>query len=228
MKKTLLLLACLFLVTSIYSQNASNPQQRDWAQFKRYADANAQLTTTPDVVFMGNSITDNWARMRPDFFTSNNYLGRGISGQTSSEMLVRFRQDVINLHPKAVVILAGTNDVASNNGFIELKNVVANIQSMCELAKTNNIIPIVCSVLPCKHFSWRPDDLPAPKIKELNNLIKVYCSEASILYVDYHSVMTDSEGGLPETLSKDGCHPLDAGYVIMEDVIVKGIQKAVK
>ena len=109
------ILLCAAMCVAALSVSA---QQKDWAQFGRYAEANAKLASAPDVVFMGNSITDNWARMDPDFFTKNNFAGRGISGQTSSEMLVRFRRDVIDLHPKAVVILSGTNDVAQNNGYI--------------------------------------------------------------------------------------------------------------
>lgn len=230
-KSSKLILTLLFLMGFTYvgySQNQEDPRQRDWAKFNRYAEANEQVTTTPKVVFMGNSITDNWARMRPDFFSNNNFIGRGISGQTSSEMLVRFRQDVINLHPKVVVILAGTNDVATNNGFIELKNVVGNIQSMCQLAKANNITPIVCSVLPCAGFRWRQELKPAPTIIELNKLIKELCDDSGILYVDYHTPMANSEGGLPENLSRDGCHPVDEGYVIMEKIILENIQKVLK
>ena len=121
-------------------------QQKDWANFGRYAEANAAIEQSPDVVFMGNSITDNWARMDPDFFAKNNFVGRGISGQTSSEMLVRFRRDVIDLKPEAVVILSGTNDVAQNNGYISPENTLGNIISMCELAKAHGIKVILCSI----------------------------------------------------------------------------------
>ena len=133
---------------------AAHAVKDDWAQLGRYVYQNAQLTKAPDVVFMGNSITDCWADSVPEFFADNNYAGRGISGQVSSQMLVRFRQDVINLKPKAVVILTGTNDIAENNGSMSNEGIMNNIISMCELAKANGITPILCSLLPCDHFYW--------------------------------------------------------------------------
>lgn len=136
------------------------------ANFGRYAEANAAIEQSPDVVFMGNSITDNWAHMDPDFFAKNNFVGRGISGQTSSEMLVRFRRDVIDLKPEAVVILSGTNDVAQNNGYISPENTLGNIISMCELAKAHGIKVILCSITPTSKFGWRPEIEPAQKIRE--------------------------------------------------------------
>ena len=139
----------MFAATSLFAQG------KDWAQFGRYNAANQTVTKTAEAVFLGNSITDNWYRMDSTFFLTNNYLGRGISGQTSSEMLVRFRTDVINLKPKAVVILAGTNDVAQNNGYIALENVLGNIISMTELAKAHNIRVLLCSITPAYDFGWR-------------------------------------------------------------------------
>ena len=135
----------------------AQPQIGDWAKFNRYHDANKEVTTSPRVVFMGDSITDFWVDADPDFFKSNNFLGRGISGQTTSHMLVRFRRDVIDHHPKYVVILAGTNDVAKNLGEIAPENSLGNIISMCEIARANKIKPIICSILPCNFFFWRPE-----------------------------------------------------------------------
>lgn len=200
----------------------------DWAQFRRYEKANAELTGKVKAVFMGNSITDNWARMRPDFFSKNGYVGRGISGQTSSEMLVRFRADVIDLHPKVVIILAGTNDVAGNNGFITMEHTMQNIQSMCELAKANKITPILCSVTPSRGFRWVPNFDPGENIAKLNGMIKEYAKKNGFTYVDYFSALADENGRMAEGLSTDDCHPTDAGYEIMEPLAMKAIKKYVK
>ena len=216
LKRTLFVTLALLAVLAVEAQTPT----KDWARFNRYEEANKQLTTAPDVVFMGNSITANWAKFRPEFFADNNFAGRGISGQTSSQMLVRFRADVIDLHPKKVVILAGTNDIALNNGPITLPHILDNIASMCELAAYNNIEVVLCSVLPCKAYKWRPEVAPAPIIKELNALIAAYAAEKGYPYVDYHSAMTDEEGGLPVELSPDGCHPNVEGYLIMERLLL--------
>ena len=199
--------------------------QDDWAQFKRYAADNEKVTVQPKAVFMGDSITDAWPRNDQDFFTDNNFVGRGISGQTTSHMVVRFRQDVVELAPKYVVILAGTNDIALNNGYIALENVLGNIVSMCEIAKANKIKPIICSVLPCKHYGWRPEvKNPGEEIVKLNAMLQDYAQKNKIPYVDYHSAMKDSENGLPASLAKDGCHPTPEGYEIMEEILLKVIK----
>ena len=216
--KFLLMAACLFAATSLFAQG------KDWAQFGRYNAANQTVTKTAEAVFLGNSITDNWYRMDSTFFLTHNYLGRGISGQTSSEMLVRFRTDVINLKPKAVVILAGTNDVAQNNGYIALENVLGNIISMTELAKAHNIRVLLCSITPAYDFGWRHGLEPAQKIAKLNSMIKDYALKHKITYVDYYSKLVDDRGGLPEKFSKDGVHPTIEGYKIMEDIVVKALK----
>lgn len=220
------ILLCAAMCVAALSVSA---QQKDWAQFGRYAEANAKLASAPDVVFMGNSITDNWARMDPDFFTKNNFAGRGISGQTSSEMLVRFRRDVIDLHPKAVVILSGTNDVAQNNGYISPENTLGNIISMCELAKANGIKVILCSVTPTSVFGWRREIEPAQKIRDLNKLIKAYAEQNKILYLDYYPALTDEKGGLPAKWSNDTCHPnLECSRAVMEPMVCEAIGKTLK
>ena len=174
---------------------------------------------------MRDSITDGWPNAEKDFFTDNNIVGRGISGQTTSHMLVRFRKDVVDLHPKYVAILAGTNDIALNNGYIALDDVFGNIVSMCEIAKANKIKPVICSVLPCKKYGWRPQVTDAgDQIVKLNAMLQEYAKANKIPYVDYHSVMKDSENGLPESLAKDGCHPTPEGYEIMEEILLKVIK----
>lgn len=214
------------LVTLLFASISLCAQHKDWANFGRYDTQNKALTKQPTVVFMGNSITDCWADSVPAFFTNNNFVGRGISGQVSSQMLVRFQEDVINLQPKAVVICCGTNDIALNNGHISLEHILQNIQSMCELARYHKIKPIVCSLLPAKAFKWRPDLKPADDIRKLNEMIKAYAKENKIPYVDYHSALSDEEGGLPLEYSKDGVHPNAAGYAVMESVITPILKKA--
>ena len=199
--------------------------QRDWAQFAKYEAANRRIDYAVKAVFMGNSITDNWALMDSVFFAEHRFVGRGISGQTSAEMLVRFRQDVIGLSPEAVVIMAGTNDLAQNNGYIALENILGNIASMCELAKLHKIRPILCSVLPAYRFGWRQEVPAADRIIELNGMIERYARENGISYVDYHSALKDGRNGLPEKYSGDGVHPNPECYKIMEAIVLPVIDK---
>lgn len=222
--KKLLLLVVSILSLSCYGQ-MRNMQDWDWAGFDRYAEANSQLTETPDVVFIGDSITEIWATTDPDFFPSHNYLGRGIGGQSTANILCRFQRDVVDLHPKAVVISCGTNDVAKNNGRISPQNVVSEIKSMCEIARVHGIVPLVASVPPSNHFFWRPDDTPAQAIIELNRHIKEYVDANGIQYIDYHSAMKAEDGSLPEKYSEDGCHPILEGYRLMESVVVPMLEK---
>ena len=200
---------------------------RDWAQFNRYAEANAALNSNPEVVFMGNSITDFWPAKSPEFWADNaGFVGRGISGQTTCEMLVRFRQDVINLHPRVVVILAGINDIARNNGKISLVNVLGNLKSMTELARAHGIKVALCSVVPCSRFPWRPEIKPAMLVKHLNGMIEQYVAGLAsdeVVYVDYYTPMANAEGGLDADLADDGCHPTPKGYAIMERVVLEAL-----
>lgn len=219
MKKWFVLAMCLLASFSLFSQ------QNDWAQFSRYAEANKTVKTPTRVVFMGNSITDGWWGADSLFFKNNRLIGRGIGGQTTAQMLVRFRADVINLQPKAVVILAGTNDIAQNNGYIAPENILGNIISMAELAKANNIDVVLCSILPAYEYGWRKGLEPADKIIALNKMIKAYADQNNLTYVDYHSALKDERNGLPEKYSKDGVHPTMEGYKIMESMILKALEK---
>ena len=206
-----------------------NNRQKDWARFEYYAAQNdsilaAKAKTT--VVFYGNSITRNWSKMRRQFFTDNGFTGRGIGGQTSAELLVRMRQDVIDLHPKTVVIMCGTNDIARNNGTISIDHTLGNIISMCELAKANKIRPVLCSVLPARSFRWNPFVYDAPaQIRELNAKIRAYAERNKITYVDYYSAMVDADGGLKAGLSNDEVHPTEEGYKMMEPIILHALKK---
>lgn len=219
MKKWFVLAMCMLATSSLFSQ------QNDWAQFGRYAEANKSVKAPTRVVFMGNSITDGWWNTDSLFFKNNRYIGRGIGGQTTAQMLVRFRADVIDLQPKAVVILAGTNDIAQNNGYIAPENILGNIISMAELAKANNIDVVLCSILPAYEYGWRKGLKPADKIIALNKMIKEYADRHNLTYVDYHSALKDARNGLPEKYSKDGVHPTMEGYKIMERLISEALEK---
>ena len=219
MRKWFVLAMCMLATSSLFSQ------QNDWAQFGRYAEANKSVEIPTRVVFMGNSITDGWWNTDSLFFKNNRYIGRGIGGQTTAQMLVRFRADVIDLQPKAVVILAGTNDIAQNNGYIAPENILGNIISMAELAKANNIDVVLCSILPAYEYGWRKGLEPADKIIALNKMIKEYADRHNLTYVDYHSALKDARNGLPEKYSKDGVHPTMDGYKIMERLISEALEK---
>lgn len=180
-----------------------------------------QAQNQPRAVLMGNSITELWAQHRPDFFASHDYLGRGISGQTSGQMLLRFRRDVLNLRPLAVVICAGTNDVAENDGPYNEQQTLDNILSMADLARANNIKVVLCSVLPAAAFKWRPAIGDAPeKIARLNRRIRAYAEREHLPYVDYHSAMLSPDGrSLQSAYTYDGVHPTQAGFAVMEPLL---------
>ena len=205
---------------------------QDWANLGRFEDENTQLVLSGKnndaVVFMGNSITEGWLSIDPIFFHKNNYINRGIGGQTTPQMLLRFRQDVIDLNPKVVVILAGTNDIAGNTGPSTVEMIFNNIKSMAELAKMNNIKVVLCSVLPVFDYPWRPGLKPAEKIIELNALIKSYANKHNFIYVDYFSAMVNATKGLKREFGDDGVHPNAQGYNVMKPIVENGIAKALK
>ncbi|MCG2792502.1 MAG: SGNH/GDSL hydrolase family protein [Weeksellaceae bacterium] len=200
---------------------------QDFANFARYEKQNQELKSsgiTPEAVLMGDSITEGWFATDPEFFTQNNFVGRGISGQVTSQMLLRFREDVILLKPKRVIILAGTNDIAENQGPISLDKVLGNIISMAELAKANKIKVVLCSVLPAFDFWWRPGMHPADKVIALNQMIKDYAQKSKIPYVDYHTPLKDEKNGLPKEFAADGIHPNQVGYQKMEAILMKNLR----
>ena len=223
---------CLAVTLAFSSMEVMAQKNNDWARLGRYEKANKELPAPAKkekrVVFMGNSITEGWVKIRPDFFEENGYIGRGIGGQTSYQFVVRFRPDVINLKPKLVVINAGTNDVAENTGPFDLQTTFGNIVSMVELAKANKIKVILTSVLPAAKFGWNKSIKDAPaKIEALNALIKEYAKKNKIPYVDYYTPMvTGPDRALNPAYSKDGVHPTAAGYEVMEALIKPAIDKA--
>ncbi len=211
----------------------------DWPFLAKYREADKLLPPPAPgetrVVFMGDSITEAWgmkgtggAPDRGEFFPGKPYINRGISGQTTPQMLVRFRQDVVLLKPKVVVLLAGTNDIAENTGKETLEEIGNNVASMSDLARANGIRVVLCSVLPASDFHWHKGLEPAPKIKALNAWIKDYAAKNSFVYVDYYSSMANSEGGLKAELSPDGVHPNKAGYDLMGPLAEAGIAEALR
>lgn len=181
------------------------------------------------VVFMGDSITEGWHFDKPGgVFATKPYINRGISGQTTPQMVLRFHQDVINLQPKVVVILAGTNDIAGNTGPMTPEETENNLEAMAEMATQNHIAVVLCSILPAYDYPWQPGLTPAPKIDALNVWIKSYAGQHKYVYVDYHTAMKDARDGLPANLSKDGVHPTEAGYDIMAPLVEAGIAKAMQ
>ena len=230
MKKILLFgVSILFCMVEFYSFSQDNAQ--NWANFKHYAEQNKLMKATvivpKRVVFIGNSITEGWVNQHPDFFKQNGYVGRGIGGQTSYQMLLRFREDVINLLPEVVVINAATNDIAENAGAYNEDYSFGNIISMVELARANGIKVILTTTLPSSSFSWNPSIKDATqKITALNKRVATYAKDRQIPFVDYYSNMVCISNG--DQLSKytnDGVHPNSQGYDVMESLIKPVIDK---
>ena len=204
----------------------------DFGELARYRDANASVKPPAAgesrVVFFGDSITDMWKL--EDYFPGKPYVNRGISGQTTPQMLVRFHEDVIDLQPKAVVILAGTNDIAGNTGPMSLPEIEANYSSLAELARAHHIRVVFSSILPVHNYTPRSQDLFAQrspeKILELNRWLKDYCAASGCIYLDYFSSMVDAKGLLKQDLAEDGLHPNPVGYKIMAPLADAAIQKA--
>lgn len=200
----------------------------DFPWLARYKDADAKLASPAPgesrVVFMGDSITEGWKL--EESFPGKPYINRGISGQTTPQMVLRFHQDVVNLKPRVVVILGGINDIAANTGPMTLEDTENNFRAMTEIASANGIKVVLCSVLPAYDFPWSPGMQPAPKVVELNNWISSFAASKGFVYVDYYAAMKDNRGGLPANLSRDGVHPNAAGHAIMEPLVAAGIQKA--
>lgn len=232
MKRFTVLAISLLCLTCIGAMAQKKQTHDQFANFKRYEQANKELPAPAKkekrVVFMGNSITEGWVKIHPEFFKENGYVGRGISGQTSYQFLLRFREDVINLKPKLVIINAGTNDIAENTGPYDIDITFGNIASMAEIAKANKIKVILTSVLPAAGFRWNKKITDAPdRIEALNAKIKEYAKANKIPYVDYYTPMvTGAERALNPDYSKDGVHPTLDGYIVMEALIKPVIDKA--
>ena len=211
----------------LFSLLSNSLLAQDWRQLSYYQEANKLLKTSEnpiEAVFFGDSITEGWPQFNPAFFDSNNFVGRGIGGQTTPQLLLRFRQDVLGLRPKKVILLAGINDIAENTGPISLEAIMENIKGMTEMAKANEVEMVLCAVLPANSFQWRPSIIPTHKVIALNQMIKTYAHENNLIYVDYYTPMVNDEQGLISTLGYDTVHPNKAGYTLMEEVLLKSLQ----
>ncbi len=223
-------LAQIFLIASIVYN--SETQAQDWADLKHFAMANEKLQPPAEdenrVVFMGNSITIGWLEHYPEFFKNKPYLNRGIGGQTTPQMLLRFRQDVVALNPKVVVLLAGTNDIAGNTGPMTLEMIMDNIKGMIEIAKANDVKVVLASVLPAADYPWKPGCDPHLKIPKLNQMLLDYADEQDLVFLDYYSAMKDELNGMIEGLAYDGVHPNKEGYQVMAPLTEVAIRKALR
>ena len=215
---------------ALFLLGTGSSKGQDWPGLTAFEEANAAL---PDpgpeeerVVFMGNSITIGWLHTMPEFFEGKPYINRGISGQTTPQMLLRFRQDVIDLKPRVVLILAGTNDIAGNTGPMTTEQILGNLKSMAELARANQIEPVMCSVLPADTYPWRPGLQPDVRIPELNAMLREYAEAQDMVYLDYFSAMANRQNGLDTSLATDGVHPTLKGYEIMAPLAEEAIKKA--
>ena len=204
----------------------------DWANLSYYKEENLKLVregTKEGIIFMGDSITEEWGRIMPEFFSNKQYINRGIGGQTTPQMLIRFRQDVIDLNPEAVVILAGTNDIAGNTGPSSVKMIIDNLMSMAEIASKHNIQVFMSSILPVFTYPWNKSIIePFKKIAEINNFMKDFSNRENLVYVDYHSHMVDSRPGLKLELTTDEVHLNQAGYIVMSKIVKRVIRDRFK
>lgn len=212
-----------------YRKMEADQKSKDWPNVCRYRAANADLMKLPDserrVVFMGDSITQNWAFADPVYFTHGT-VNRGISGQTTPQMLARFRSDVIALRPRVVHILAGVNDIAGNTGPVTLDDIKGNLASMIEIAQANNVRVVLSTVLPAGSFSWSPDTKPAPAIDKLNAWIRTYAAEKRLVLADYYPALALPDGSMRPEFSLDGVHPNKAGYRAMAPITDAAIKAA--
>ncbi len=222
--KFVTVLFLLFTINKVLAQ--------DWPNLQKFQNANAELKPPmPNenrVVFMGNSITEGWSQTYPEFFNGKPYINRGISGQTTPQMLLRFKQDVIDLQPKVVVILAGTNDLAGNTGASTNKMITDNIFSMAELAQKHHIKVVISSILPVYDYPWREGTFPANRIIEINQSLQNYAKVEGHTYLDYHSKMKDKRNGMKKEYSYDGVHASKEGYILMSALAEKAIQTTLK
>jgi lysophospholipase L1-like esterase len=232
LKKSLIGFGFLFISMSVMAQKKINDNWIDWTNFKRYEAENKKveppLKNETRVVFMGNSIFEGWIRLRPEFFSGKPYYDRGISGQTTPQMLLRMYDDVIALQPDIMVLKAGINDIAENNAPYNPDHTLDNIKAMVQLARFNKIKVILCSVLPAADFKWRPGLEPADKVIALNEAIKKFALENKFYYLDLYSAVVDENKGMRKEYASDGVHPTAEGYKVMEPLLEEAIRKVRK
>ena len=205
--------------------------EQDWPNLQKYQMENQKIIDSgerPLAVFMGNSITEGWVNTNPEFFKTNNFTGRGIGGQTTPQMLIRFTPDVIDLNPEVVVILAGTNDIAGNTGASSTKMITDNIKAMAQLAQANEIKVVLSSILPVYDYPWQPGMKPVDKIAAVNKWLKNYADENNHTYLDYFSALADEKKGMKAEYAEDGVHPTKKAYKVMEPLVLEAIHEALE
>jgi lysophospholipase L1-like esterase len=232
MKIKTLLVFGLFNASLVHAQSKINDNWADWANFKKYAEQNkavpAKAKGEKRVVFLGNSIFEGWLRLRPEFFADKPYYDRGISGQTTPQMLLRFYEDVLALNPDVMVLKAGINDIAQNSGPYNPQQTLNNIKAIAQLARANGIKVILCSVLPASDFRWRPGLEPADKVIALNQSIAAFAHQESFYYLDLYSAVVDDKKGMKAEYANDGVHPTAVGYKVLEPLVEEAIRKVKK
>ena len=215
-----------------YRKMETDQKTKDWPNVCRYRAANADLMRQPDserrIVFMGDSITEGWSAGDPDFFANRSRINRGISGQTTPQMLARFRSDVVALKPKAVHIMAGINDIAGNTGPVTLADIEGNLASMVEIAQANHVRVVLATVLPAAVFNWAPALKPGPEVQKLNTWIRAYAAEHQLILADYYPAMAMPDGAMRPELTLDGVHPNKAGYRAMAPITQAAVEAALR
>jgi lysophospholipase L1-like esterase len=232
MKIKCLLVLGIFSASLLQAQSKINENWADWANFKKYAEQNkavpARVKGEKRVVFLGNSIFEGWLRLRPEFFAGKPYYDRGISGQTTPQMLLRFYEDVLALDPEVMVLKAGINDIAQNTGPYNPLQTLNNIKAIAQLARANGIKVILCSVLPASDFRWRPGLEPGDNVIALNNAIRDFAKTEGFYYLDLYSSVVDDKKGMKAEYANDGVHPTVEGYKVLEPLIEDAIRKVKK
>lgn len=225
--KTLLGVLMMLSIQSIYAQEKVGQLWTEWANFNRYAEQNKKVPAPAKgerrVVFLGNSIFEGWLSMRPEFFDKKPYYNRGISGQTTPQMLLRFYEDVVALNPEVLVLKAGINDIAENTGSYDQQKTLNNLIAIAQLARANKIKVIICSVLPVSEFPWRPGLAPAEKVISLNNELKKFAAVNKFYYLDLYAFVVDEKKGMKTQYASDGVHPTVEGYKVMEPLVEEAI-----
>jgi lysophospholipase L1-like esterase len=235
MKKIIIsasLLLLNFMSSSIFAQNKPEEGWIKWTNFKKYVNQNKEVKEKHKgevrVVFLGDSIFEGWSVARPDFFQGKPYFNRGISGQVTAQMLLRFQEDVVNLHPDVLVLKAGINDIAENAGAYDHEKTLNNIKSIVQLAKANKIKIVLCTVLPANRFVWRPALTPADKVIELNASLQAYAKQENVLYLDLYTAVVDDQKGMKSVYANDGVHPTVEGYKVLEPMVEQAIKQVKK
>lgn len=221
-----------FMISAAFAQNKPEEGWINWTNFKKYGNQNREVKEKQKgevrVVFLGDSIFEGWSVARPDFFSGKSYFNRGISGQVTAQMLLRFQEDVVDLKPDVLVLKAGINDIAENAGAYDQQKTLNNIKSIVQLAKASKIKVVLCSVLPANRFIWRPSLTPADKVIDLNAALLEFAKLEKVLYLDLYTAVVDDQKGMKAIYANDGVHPTVDGYKVLEPLVEQAILRVKK